>query len=70
MHTDEDRLLKLDDVKRLTGLGRSSIYAYGARGLLPRPYRVGPGSSRWSEREIQDWIAERKRRDGDRPEVA
>ena len=50
------RLIKLDEVKRLTGLGKTAIYKQIADGAFPRPAKVG-ASSLWSEAEIDEWIA-------------
>ena len=34
-------------------------------GRFPRPFRVGPSSVRWSEREIEEWVAALPRSHGD-----
>ena len=40
------RLIKLDEVKRLTGLGKTAIYKQIADGAFPRPAKVGASSHR------------------------
>ena len=52
-----DRLLKRDEVCRRTGLGKSAIYHLMKHGDFPRPYRLSPKAVRWSEAEIEKWIA-------------
>lgn len=50
------KLLRLDDVKDLTGLSRSTIYADRN---FPRPVKIGERSVAWVEEEIKEWIAAR-----------
>jgi prophage regulatory protein len=51
-----DRLIKLDEVKRRVGLGKSMIYRLISEGKFPAPYKISPLASRWSDREIAAWI--------------
>lgn len=51
-----ERFLKLDEVKRRVGLGKSMIYRLIQEGKFPAPYKLSPLASRWSEREIVIWI--------------
>jgi prophage regulatory protein len=57
----EIALLRLPDVKRLTGLSRSSIYALAARGEFPRPISLGRRSVAWVDAEISQWVSDRIR---------
>jgi len=63
-------LLRRQEVERLTGLGRSAIYARMTKShpsydeTFPRPVPIGgdidkPTAVRWVESEILDWIAAR-----------
>ncbi|WP_422006808.1 helix-turn-helix transcriptional regulator [Roseivirga pacifica] len=54
------RVMKLPEVMRKTGLSKSSIYAYKNKGLFPCPINIGPRSVGWIEEDISNWI-ERKR---------
>lgn len=54
-----DRLLRLPEVQRLTGLGRSAIYQQMQEGVFPRSVKVGPRAATWSEAAVQSWIAHR-----------
>jgi prophage regulatory protein len=54
-----ERLLRLPDVKKQTGLGRAAIYAGIADGTFPSPVNIGVRAVAWLESEIQAWIAER-----------
>ncbi|MCM8731813.1 helix-turn-helix transcriptional regulator [Hephaestia sp. GCM10023244] len=51
-----ERLLKLDEVQRRVGLGKSMIYRLIQEGRFPPPYKLSPFASRWSDREIVAWI--------------
>ena len=53
------------EVECRTGLGRSALYRKMRRGTFPLPFRVGPGSVRWSQREIEAWVAALPRSHGD-----
>lgn len=54
-----DRLLRLPDVERLTGLRRSAIYEQMQRGAFPRSVKAGKRAATWSETAVQAWIADR-----------
>jgi prophage regulatory protein len=51
-----DRLIRLDEVKRRVGLGKTMIYRLIQESRFPAPYKLSPFASRWSEREIVAWI--------------
>jgi prophage regulatory protein len=52
-----DRLLRLPDVKRRVGLGKTKIYALIGADRFPKPYKISAAAARWSEREIDAWIS-------------
>lgn len=54
-----DRLLRLPEVQRLTGLGRSAIYQQMKDGFFPQSVKIGPRASTWSEAAVQAWIRQR-----------
>jgi len=49
-------MLKLKEVQKLTGLSRSSIYAYIDKGLFPAQVKLGLRSVAWVESEIESWV--------------
>lgn len=51
-----DRLLRISQVKELTGMGKTMIYRLVRAGRFPQPYKPGGYASRWSESEVSDWI--------------
>ncbi len=52
-------LLRIPEVRRLTGLSDSAIYRAVQRGQFPRPLKLSERSSAWVESEIRGWIAAR-----------
>ncbi len=52
------RLIPLSEVMRLTGRGRSNIYASQRAGTFPTPIKDG-SSSRWVLSEVESWIRSR-----------
>jgi prophage regulatory protein len=55
MHT----ILRLPDVKRSTGLSRSTIYLRISQGTFPKPVSLGGRTVGWVESEIQEWLQRR-----------
>ena len=54
-----NRILRLPEVKHLTGLSRSSIYSKITQGEFPKQIRLGIRSVGWSEKEVLEWVDER-----------
>lgn len=54
-----DILIKLPEVCRQAGFGKSTIYELIAVGAFPAPTKLGR-YSRWSQHEIQLWIQLKK----------
>jgi len=52
----KERILRLSDVKKRTGLSRSTIYLYINDGIFPRPISLGARCVGWIESEIDSWI--------------
>lgn len=52
---DVDRILRLREVRRVTGLSRSTIYNRLSRDSFPKPIRLGPQSVGWRRSVIIDW---------------
>tara|TARA_B100000676_G_scaffold313222_1_gene392432 strand:- start:1945 stop:2142 length:198 start_codon:yes stop_codon:yes gene_type:complete len=53
------RLIRLAEVMKNTGLGRSSIYKRIAEGEFPKPVPLGGRAVGWVSDEIETWILER-----------
>lgn len=46
------QLIRLRDVERILGVGKSTVYAQVQAGTLPKPVKVG-ASTRWAKHEIE-----------------
>ncbi len=53
------RFLRLPDVKRACGYGRTSIYMKMEAGEFPKPYPLGARAVGWLEEDIDAWIDSR-----------
>lgn len=65
MTEDFDQMLTLDQVKRVTGLSRASIYRMMAAhdaSQFPRCVMAGRRAARWFASELREW-QERKRQE-------
>lgn len=56
INTQPDRLLRLKEVSRRVGLGKTMIYNLIGQGRFPAPYKLTPAAARWSEQEVISWI--------------
>ncbi|GKS83815.1 AlpA family phage regulatory protein [Acidovorax sp. SUPP1855] len=54
-----ERLLRVDDVCFITGLGRSTVYAKVKAGDFPGPVQLHGACVAWRETEVDAWIAAR-----------
>ena len=52
-------ILRLPEVKRSTGLSRSTIYLRVAEGKFPKPVCLGGRAVGWLAEEVQDWLQNR-----------
>lgn len=53
------QILKLSEVKLITGLSASSIYRGAANGTFPKQIKLGVRSSGFVASEIEQWLQER-----------
>lgn len=58
-HSMATALLRLPQVRRLTGLSRSEIYRRMALGDFPRKVSLGARAVAWVADEIETYIADR-----------
>ena len=56
------QILRLPDVCKTTGLGRSMVYQLEAEQRFPARVRISERAVGWVEEEIQGWLAERIQR--------
>jgi prophage regulatory protein len=53
------RVLRLKEVCRMTGLGRSFIYRLQAENRFPHSIKLGVRAVGWLEDEVRKWLADR-----------
>ena len=53
------RLLRIDDVCRTIGLGKTKIYEMVREGEFPPPVALTSRSRAWRQDEVQKWIDSR-----------
>jgi len=58
---DEVILLRLPEVRSMTGLSKSSLYALIREGSFPPPIRLGPRAVAWVKSEVRQWALDRVR---------
>jgi prophage regulatory protein len=49
-------MMKIKAVQQMTGLSRSTIYAYIDKGLFPRQVKLGERCVAWVEEEVMAWL--------------
>ena len=59
METSPDRFLREPEVRRLTGLSRTTRWRLERAGKFPRRRRISENAVAWAASEINAWIAER-----------
>ena len=53
------KILKLNDVKKLTTFSVSTIYRLASEGKFPKPIKLGVKASGWLQCELDEWIESR-----------
>lgn len=53
------RILRLKEVCKITGLGRSFIYQLQTEGRFPHSVKIGARAVGWVEDEVRDWLTHR-----------
>jgi len=56
---EEVTFVRLPEVKAVTGLSKSSLYALIRANNFPAPVRLGPRTVGWVRSEVKHWAAER-----------
>ena len=57
----KENLIRLREVMKITGFGRSQIYKLINIGEFPKQIQISPGSLAWLESELETWMKERIR---------
>jgi prophage regulatory protein len=56
---NQPRILRLKEVCKVTGLGRSFIYQLQAEKRFPHSIKLGKRAVGWLEDEVRRWLAKR-----------
>jgi len=59
---NDDDLLKIEEVSKIAGIGRTMIYRLERAGRFPERYKPGGHASRWSRHEVMKWREEQRQR--------
>ena len=59
MNTISHRMLRLPEVRDITGVSRSSIYKWMDEGKFPPSRQLGERAIAWDSREIAKWVDSR-----------
>lgn len=57
--TDGEVMISISDVKRITGLSKSTIYAEIKAGRIPKPVRLTRRRSAWIKSEVIGFLQDR-----------
>jgi prophage regulatory protein len=58
-HEPLERLIRIGEVKRLTGISAATLYRKISANEFPRPVPLGAAARAWPLSEVQSWIAGR-----------
>lgn len=58
-------LLTRQQVEKIVGIRRSTIYKLMRLGRFPEPIKISPGCVRWRKAELEDWINSRPKATGE-----
>jgi prophage regulatory protein len=58
------RLLRLEEVMRMTGLKQRTLYRLIAEGKFSKQVRLSARAVAWKENEIRAWIKSRETKEG------
>ena len=63
----KEKLLRLPEVLRRTGFGRSHIYNLINQGEFPKQIQISSGAVAWLESEFEAWMEKKFRNQGTTP---
>ena len=58
--TNAPQFLKLEDVSKITQLGKSTILAWESQGRFPAAVRLSPSFRVWLESDVYDWMMSKR----------
>ena len=61
MATEIRELLNMKEVIEFSGLSESTIFRQVKKGKFPQPHRIADRRIAWTQEDLDEWIASRKR---------
>ena len=58
--SEAPRFLKLDQVSRITQLGKSTVLAWESQGRFPKAVRLSPAFRVWLESDVHEWMMNKR----------
>jgi prophage regulatory protein len=52
----ERRLIKIKEVTKIVGMGRTTVYDKMKEGTFPKPIFIGDRMARWDSIAVNEWI--------------
>ena len=59
MTNGTDALIDVSEVSRIAGISRTEVWRQVKAGTFPKPTRLGTRCTRYSMREVSDWVQQR-----------
>ena len=59
MKTETDFLIAVTEVSRIAGISRTEVWRQVRAGTFPVPTRMAPRCTRYSLREVSEWVQQR-----------
>jgi prophage regulatory protein len=60
---DPCRMLRAKDVAKLLSIHEMTVWTMARDGRLPKPIKIGPGTTCWRYRDIERWLDELSERE-------
>lgn len=52
-----ERCLRIHKVLERVPVGKSTLWRWVKKGTFPKPYKLSPGTTVWSESDVDAWLA-------------
>lgn len=54
-------MMRMPEVRKATGISKTTIWDHVRRGTFPQPVKVSPHCTAWRSDEVSAWMASRER---------
>jgi prophage regulatory protein len=59
MSNDEPKFIRLEEVSKITQLGKSTILSWESQGRFPKAVRLSPTFRVWLESDLYQWMIDK-----------